>query len=46
MTWEQIQKAALDKIFSRLNYGTETALTSPDGRLCTGDAARGVVRND
>lgn len=30
MTWEQIQKAALDKIFSRLNYGTEVALTSPD----------------
>lgn len=30
MTWEQIQKAALDKIFSRLNYGTEVSLTSPD----------------
>lgn len=30
MTWEQIQKAALDKVFSRTNYGVEVALTDSD----------------
>lgn len=30
MTWEQLQKQALDKMFSRSNYGVEVALDSPD----------------
>lgn len=30
MTWEEIQKAALDKVFSRTNYGVEVALDSAD----------------
>ena len=30
MTWEEIQKATLDKVFSRTNYGTEVSLDSPE----------------
>lgn len=30
MTWEEIQKATLDKVFSRTNYGVETPLNSAD----------------
>nr|DAN88649.1 MAG TPA: hypothetical protein [Caudoviricetes sp.] len=45
MTWEQMQKAALDKIFSRLNYGTEVSLTSPDvADYDVGADAKGCTR--
>lgn len=30
MTWEEIQKATLDKVFSRTNYGVEVSLDSAD----------------
>lgn len=30
MTWAEIQKATLDKIFSRMNYGVEVQLDSAD----------------
>ena len=30
MTWEEIQKATLDKVFSRTNYGVEVSLNSAD----------------
>ena len=30
MTWEEIQKATLGKVFSRTNYGTEVSLDSPE----------------
>ena len=30
MTWQEIQKATLDKVFSRTNYGVETPLNSAD----------------
>ena len=30
MTWEEIQKATLDKVFSRTNYGAEVSLDSPE----------------
>ncbi len=30
MTWEEIQKATLDKVFSRTNYGVETPLNAAD----------------